>query len=312
MTPKQLIDLFQKALSEAWGYIWGAAGILWTDARQKQKVSYMASKYGSGWKTSPEAKKDNYYGAAMYGSKWIGKYVADCSGLFVWAYRQLGAAIAHGSNSIWRSHCSARGNLNAGKRTDGKGLKPGTAVFTDHDGDKTHIGLYVGDGLVIEASGTIAGVITSKVSASKWKCWGELKAVNYDGTDPDPGTALEPAATPAKPSRPTLKKGSKGSDVKALQKQLQSLGYDLGPCGVDGDFGSATDAAVRAFQLDAGLSTDGIVGTKTWAALDRAAAQADSPHETALYTVHIPFLPEPQADGLIRTYPGSWKTAEAS
>ena len=295
MTPKQLIDLFQKALSEAWGYIWGAAGILWTDARQKQKVSYMASKYGSGWKTSPEAKKDNYYGAAMYGSKWIGKYVADCSGLFAWAYRQLGAAIAHGSNSIWRSHCSAKGNLNAGKRTDGRGLKPGTAVFTDHDGDKTHIGLYVGDGLVIEASGTIAGVVTSKVSASKWKCWGELKAVNYDGTDPDPS----PSPDPKPAGKPTLRKGSKGEYVTLAQTLLLQKGYTLPKYGADGSFGAETESAVKRFQSDWGLTPDGVIGPKTWTLLESTV-----PREKT-YTVTIPGLDLTQATALVNNYPGS-------
>jgi hypothetical protein len=63
---------------------------------------------------------------------------------------------------------------------------------------------------------------------------------------------------------PTLKKGSKGNDVKTLQAALNKYGYKLT---ADGDFGKLTDAAVRDFQLGHGLSADGIVGAKTWAAL---------------------------------------------
>ena len=59
-----------------------------------------------------------------------------------------------------------------------------------------------------------------------------------------------------------LRKGSKGEQVKALQRNLQSMGYDLGP--VDGDFGSKTDAAVRAYQKNKSLVVDGIVGQQTW------------------------------------------------
>jgi len=66
-------------------------------------------------------------------------------------------------------------------------------------------------------------------------------------------------------SRATVKKGSKGADVKALQTALNAIGYNCGA--VDGDFGAKTDAAVRAFQRAKGLTVDGIVGPKTWAAL---------------------------------------------
>ena len=62
-----------------------------------------------------------------------------------------------------------------------------------------------------------------------------------------------------------LKKGCTGSDVKTLQKQLKQLGYYSGS--IDGSFGSITDAAVRKFQKASGLKVDGIVGSKTRAAL---------------------------------------------
>ena len=64
-----------------------------------------------------------------------------------------------------------------------------------------------------------------------------------------------------------LKKGSKGKQVKALQALLIGYGYDLGKYGADGDFGGATDSAVRKFQSRNGLTTDGCVGPKTWAKL---------------------------------------------
>lgn len=57
----------------------------------------------------------------------------------------------------------------------------------------------------------------------------------------------------------TLKKGSKGDEVK----QLQSL---LGLT-QDGIFGSATESAVKSFQSSHGLAVDGIVGLNTWKAL---------------------------------------------
>ena len=64
-----------------------------------------------------------------------------------------------------------------------------------------------------------------------------------------------------------LRIGNKGKSVKALQILLIGYGYSCGTSGVDGDFGKATDYAVRRFQKDKGLSVDGLVGQKTWSAL---------------------------------------------
>lgn len=66
---------------------------------------------------------------------------------------------------------------------------------------------------------------------------------------------------------PVLKKGSKGASVKALQILLIGYGISCGSSGADGDFGSATDKAVRDYQKKMGLSADGIVGVNTWSNL---------------------------------------------
>lgn len=65
-----------------------------------------------------------------------------------------------------------------------------------------------------------------------------------------------------------LKKGSRGEQVKALQRLLHAQGYGLGSVKpIDGDFGSMTDTAVRVYQKDNGLGVDGIVGQETWTRL---------------------------------------------
>ena len=66
-----------------------------------------------------------------------------------------------------------------------------------------------------------------------------------------------------------LKNGMSGSDVVTLQKALITLGYDCGKWGADGDFGDATELAVRRFQTQNDLTVDGEVGPKTIAALKR-------------------------------------------
>ncbi|MEE6207776.1 MAG: peptidoglycan-binding protein [Alphaproteobacteria bacterium] len=62
-----------------------------------------------------------------------------------------------------------------------------------------------------------------------------------------------------------IKKGSQGNYVKVLQGFLICKGYNTG--GLDGDFGTQTDKAVRAFQSDNGLYVDGVAGKATFAAL---------------------------------------------
>lgn len=299
ITTKDLIAKFREALDDHWGYIWGTAGIEWTAAKQKQKVDYMVQKYGANWQKNADAKEDNYYKAALYGDKWIGHRVADCSGLFAWAFRQLGGSIAHGSNSIWKSYCSAKGKIVNGRKADGAEILPGTAVFTGTDNEKPHIGLYVGGGKVIEASGTQAGVCTSNLKDGKWKYWGELKKVE-----------LEKSAEPEKPepapdNRPTLRKGSKGDAVKRVQEELIARGYDLTPYGADGDFGKRTEAAVKQFQRDHGLEADGIVGPKTYAALDEQGTKL------IRFTVTIPNLTKTKAEELVKAYAGATMKEEA-
>ena len=53
------------------------------------------------------------------------------------------------------------------------------------------------------------------------------------------------------------------SGVKAIQHALKEMGYDIGSYGIDGKYGSATAAAVRAFQKASGITADGIVGPDT-------------------------------------------------
>lgn len=65
--------------------------------------------------------------------------------------------------------------------------------------------------------------------------------------------------------RPTLRWGDVGQYVLELQTRLTDLGYSPGP--IDGIFGDQTGSAVRAFQRNHGLTSDGIVGPITWNAL---------------------------------------------
>ena len=116
-----------------------------------------------------------------------------------------------------------------------------------------------------------------------------------------------------------MRKGDKGQAVTEMQSLLMKLGYDLGSYGVDGDFGKDTEAAVRKFQRDHGLTADGIVGSQTRAALEAAVRKTASnviptapvviPTEVEgsleSYSVTISGLDLTQAKAIAANYPGN-------
>ena len=59
----------------------------------------------------------------------------------------------------------------------------------------------------------------------------------------------------------SLKVGSTGAEVRKMQNRLKELGYLKGSA--DGDFGAATESAVKSFQAQNGLAVDGKAGTAT-------------------------------------------------
>jgi peptidoglycan hydrolase-like protein with peptidoglycan-binding domain len=104
--------------------------------------------------------------------------------------------------------------------------------------------------------GPIDGIFGAKTeSAVKW--YQSDHGLVSDGiVGPKTWAGLDP---------PLVKKGSTGAAVTKAQHLLELMGYDPGP--IDGIFGAKTEAAVKRFQTDFGLTADGIVGPKTWAML---------------------------------------------
>ena len=100
--------------------------------------------------------------------------------------------------------------------------------------------------------------------------WPRSIAPDCRAPGPAPGTAPACASYRSNDRYP-LRRCDKGLAVAALQRSLVASGAAIE---VDGYFGPATDAAVRAFQRDAGLEVDGLVGPDTWAALAAVTAPA--------------------------------------
>ncbi|MFE7615286.1 peptidoglycan-binding protein [Streptomyces sp. NPDC057496] len=84
------------------------------------------------------------------------------------------------------------------------------------------------------------------------------------GEAPAARTAAKLRTAPAAADWPTLRAGGRGTSVTALQHLLNSRGQSLT---VDGSFGPATTAGVKAFQRANRLAVDGVVGAGTWSRL---------------------------------------------
>lgn len=210
-----------------------------------------------------------------------GKYCCDCVGMikgFFWSSNNT-EATKTGRNGCpdlnandFFDLCKEKGDISTIPNI------PGLAVW-----QSGHIGVYIGDGWVIEARGYAYGVQKTDVTKRNWKKWGKLPAslLTYGGEVP---------IVPYKLGERTLKKGMTGDDVKELQTALIDLGYDVGRSGADGDYGTNTENGVKAFQAAHGLTTDGIFGAKSFAALQEASKEEGSPDASEPVGSDLPVL----------------------
>ena len=202
-----------------------------------------------------KAQYPSYYTASDFPSQY-GKRVHDCVGLikgYLWSATPTSPPVYNPDEDVnvpmLYNRCTKRGSLSS--MPD----QPGVCVFMASMG---HVGVYVGDGWVIEARGHAYGVVRTKLSERGWALWGMPKYIEYD----------TPETTEPKKITVTgwqVSKGMTAEPVKKLQILLNGLGYPCGP--VDGDFGEKTEAAVKSYQVHNGLSNDGVAGPQTWGSL---------------------------------------------
>ena len=146
----------------------------------------------------------------------------------------------------------------------------GPAVLYAHQDDLTKVppvGSRVAEGTVIGACGNTGNSSGPHVHMEIMTGAG---AHTYEGIWKHFTSKRVVSASPAtKPSRRVLRRGMAGEDVKTVQIRLKNV-YPLyaGNLVVDSDFGPAVEAAVKEFQYRSGLVADGIVGARTWAALN--------------------------------------------
>lgn len=220
--------------NDRFGYVLGAQGHTYSKE--------LAEKWGA----SKRCGKSRHYFVTQC-KRWFWRKVVDCSGMIVEAFRAHDNDFDDRSaNSFYNSYTSSRGNI--------KTMPEEIGLIVWKNG---HIGVYIGDGLVIEARGYQYGVVVSKLSTQKWTNWGRLKNVEYlKAVEPKPEfTRLLKYKT----------KMMRGDDVKSLQILLTKAGQSVGA--TDGIFGKKTRDAVKSFQRIKKLSVDGIAGKKTITAL---------------------------------------------
>lgn len=214
----------------------------------------------------------NYYQSADFGNQ-FGQKVHDCVGLikgYRWCDDANSAPKYVASQDVAVSglytQCNKKGTLASMPDI------PGVCVF---QADMGHVGVYIGNGYVVEAMGHAYGVVKTKLHNRNWSLWGMPNWLVYDED-----TQLNHAAqsdTPAqqfttmKTDLPLLKKGAKGIPVKKLQHLLlleeSSKKFIEDSGGADGEYGKGTQDAVTAYQKAKSLYVDGEVGSEVWQSL---------------------------------------------
>ena len=209
-----------------------------------------------------------YYTAGDFPAQ-FGQKVHDCVGLikgFLWCDTLDSEPIYKAAQDVAVSGlfmaCPESGSI--GTMPD----IPGVCVFMR---DMSHVGVYVGDGYVVEATGHARGVVKSKLAGRGWGLWGKPRWISYEAaanpTQPAQTASQATASTLTVTGLPLLRYGDKGEYVRSAQLLLIGRGYSCGRCGADGEIGQDTCNAVIAYQRASGLQQDGIIGAQTWARL---------------------------------------------
>lgn len=125
----------------------------------------------------------------------------------------------------------------------------------------SHTGMYVGNDTVRHCGGRKGQVVEEKLPGSPhWERYGIPAGLYTNAELEEAGVDFDPAKNIS-----TLRRGDQGDAVADLQMLMNAkFGYKLD---IDGDFGKATETAVKDFQKKHSLTPDGVVGRKTWTAL---------------------------------------------
>lgn len=249
----------EKAHASGWVYWYGTCAYKCTQSLLNSKTKQYPSHYGS----ERQATYKRHIAE--------GRSCADCIGLIKgYAWDTDGDVDTRG-NSYGANGMPDKSSSGMYKAATIKGgiatlpEIPGVLVWTKN---QSHVGVYVGNGIVVEARGFSYGVQRNKLSSRSFTHWGLCPYLEYTAEENE--TAQKAAGVTAaseKQSGDTLRKGDKGDAVKEMQLLLLEAGCTLEKYGADGHFGAETLEALKAYQTAHNLTPDGICGVKTWESL---------------------------------------------
>lgn len=161
---KDLVIWAVTAFEQDWGYVYGTYGTVLDEKMLTAKIHQYPDLVGGN--------------EAFIRQHWLGGRTADCVGLikgYGW-YNPETQEIKYGTNGM--QDVSANDMF---RNASEKGVIstipeiPGLAVW--HDG---HIGIYIGNGEVIQAANTKVGVIKTKLSSTRWTHWLKIPYIKYE------------------------------------------------------------------------------------------------------------------------------------
>lgn len=209
-----------------------------------------------------------YYTATDFSSQY-GQKVHDCSGLAYKGYLMTPDADKYpNAPAVYNSKydISANAIYEKAKEKGEIGTMPeirGLLVWKNN-----HIGVYVGEGWVVEAKSHADGVVRTRLKDRPWQCWLKHPEIDYIKPAPEP-----PHDMCTVRDMPVLVYGDKMNEVSLLQLLLNELGYrgeDGKELKIDKDFGRNTYKAVCDLQKKVYPTCgepDGVVGSRTWSYL---------------------------------------------
>jgi len=203
------------------GYVYGSTGELITEAFLQAKARQYPAQYTAGYLQASR--------------KWIGKIAYDCSGLIRKATSTSTNANGYYLKATEKGKAITRPEI------------PGVLVFqARRDGTMYHVGVYAGNGKVIEARGVNYGVVETE--GRGWSHWAKCHAVDYT----------------AKEAEDVIKLGDKNNGiVRSWQEALIKLGFSVGSKGADDWFGDKTEQGTKDFQARYSLPQTGVVDAAT-------------------------------------------------